>query len=68
MTEAEREQFAAWVRMTGVMNAATALGECTSSVMHAALGTAKPSTARRVRNAWASYLENESAHAGAVAC
>ena len=66
MSEAERIAFADWVRTTGVAYAAAALGECTSSIMHAALGTAKPSTARRIRAAWRAHVEHLQVHAGAA--
>jgi hypothetical protein len=59
MTELERIAFADWVRSVGVMYAAKLLSECTSSIMHAALGTAKPSTARRIKSAWLAVQKPE---------
>lgn len=66
MTESERIAFGDWVRTMGVAYAAAALGECTSSIMHAALGTAKPSTARRIRGAWRAHAEHMQVHVGAA--
>jgi hypothetical protein len=55
--EEERGRFAAWLRANGVAWSAAALGECSSTVLHVAVGASKPSTARRVRDAWRALLE-----------